>query len=307
MNTYFVRHNTGIDIDDATRSRLWKERRIAIHFPYRRWEGKLPPQDESSITPEDYTGSARSGMRKLVELANAGGYVCAQHHPHEEWMLGFVQPGSRIELLKGKWADTGSSPGRTAVLKTLRLSKVKLVDPLQYAVLQVGRPRQGTIRRWPRAGKTIENLVEGRTNEPQLSDLTPAQQELLCSEFLRLAEAASLGVPRLAHLVLPPGRTMKDIDILGVARDGKRLVAQVTFEPMPNASWKIERLQPYRDSQQAHLILFCDCPEPTLQEGVTLFPLRKAYEVFSSSTLGKAWLQGLACGGAYLGERAVAG
>src|SRR5204863_5368902 len=118
---------------------------------------------------------------------------------------------------------------------TLHLDKVRLVEPLHYAVLQVGRPRQGAIRRWLLAGRIVENLIEGRKCDLQLSDLTPAQQELLCSEFLRLPEAASLGLPHLACLVSPPGRTMKDIDIFAVAGDGKPLVAHVTFEPMPKA------------------------------------------------------------------------
>src|SRR5213596_4043336 len=127
MNTYFVRHNTSLDIDDDTRRRLWEEHRIAIHFPIRLWEehGKaceFPPQDESSINPDDYTGSAKKCMRKLVELATMGGYVCAQHHPHDEWMLGFVQPDSKIELLLGKWGGSRYQ-GRTAVLKTLHLDK----------------------------------------------------------------------------------------------------------------------------------------------------------------------------------------
>jgi hypothetical protein len=65
--------------------------------------------------------------------------------------------------------------------------------------------------------------------EPQLSDLSPSQQEILCSEFLRMPEVESRGLPRLVHLLLPPGKTMRDIDIVGTAADGKRLLAQVTF------------------------------------------------------------------------------
>ena len=145
---------------------------------------------------------------------------------------GWSDPNSKIELLNGKWGGRSGLQGRAAVLKTLRLSNVKLVDPVDYAVLAVGRPRQGTIMQWHLAGKTVENLVPGRRSKPQLSDLAPSQQEILCSEFLRLPEAASLGLPRLAHLLLPTGRTMQDIDIDGIATDAKRLLAQVTFSPL---------------------------------------------------------------------------
>lgn len=46
MNTYFIRHNTGMDIDDDTRQRLWEEYRIAIHFPWDRTGKKTNGQFE---------------------------------------------------------------------------------------------------------------------------------------------------------------------------------------------------------------------------------------------------------------------
>lgn len=289
MNTYFIRHNTGMDIDDDTRRRLWEERRIAIHFPWGR-TGKNT-KDISSIDPDDYVGSAKRCVRALVDLARAGGYVCAQHHPYTQCMLGFVRPHSKVELFKGKWGDRNDRQGRTAVLKTLRLSKVRLVEPLDFAILHIGRPRQGTIMRWHLAGKTVENLVEGRRVRPQLSDLSHDQQEILCSEFLRLPKAEKLGLPGLAHLIVPTGRTRPDIDIDGITTDGKRLLAQVTFAPLPSVMWKIDRLLPYRDPKRAHLLLFCDCTDQTKEDGVTIFPIQKAYDIFTSTRLGRIWLR----------------
>src|SRR5438552_3439186 len=116
MNTYFVRHNIGIDINDETRGRLWKERRIAIHYPHEK-NGKLKQRDNSSLDANDYVGSAKRCMRKLLELAEQGGYVCAQHHPQPQWMLGLVRPNSRVELVRGTWGDRSGLEGRTAILK----------------------------------------------------------------------------------------------------------------------------------------------------------------------------------------------
>jgi hypothetical protein len=96
-------------------------------------------------------------------------------------MLGFVKPGTKIQLFEGTWGDINGLQGRTAILKTLQLTKVKLIQPLDCAVLLVGRPRQGTIMRWPSAGKTVENIVEGRSSKVQLSDLHYSQHEILCS------------------------------------------------------------------------------------------------------------------------------
>lgn len=288
MDTYFVRHNLGMDIDNDTRRRLWNERRIAIHFPWDRY-GKRR-RDSSSLNPGDYKGSAQRGIKALAALSENGGYVYAEHHGQTQAMLGFIPPGSRIELLKGKWGNRYGRRGRTAILKTLRLKNVKLVDALDYAVLAVGRPRQGTIMRWHLARTTVENLVEGRRSKPRLSDLSPRQQEILCSEFLRLPGSKSRGLPRLAHLLLPTGRTMRDIDFIGVDVTGKQVLAQVTFAALAAVKWKLERLQRYRDRSRARLILFCDCKRPTEEDGVTIFPIVEAYRIFIGTSSGKKWL-----------------
>jgi hypothetical protein len=290
MNTYFVRHNIGIDIDDQTRSRLWRERRIAMHYPHDKNE-KLHQRDNSSLDTDDYVGKGKQCVKTLLELAEQGGYVCAQHHPQPEWMLGVVRPNSRIELVRGTWGDRSGLEGRTAIVKTLRLSNVKFVDPLDYARLSVGRPRQGTIVQWHLVGKTVEHLVRGRRSKPELSDLLPRQQEIFCSEFLRLPQAASQGLPRLAQLLLPTGHTMRDIDIIGIATDGKMLLAQVTFLPLESATGKIERLLPHRDAKRRHLLFFCDCEGRTDQDGISIFPIRHAYNTFTSTVDGRLWLR----------------
>jgi hypothetical protein len=37
------------------------------------------------------------------------------------------------------------------------------------------------------------------------------EHESMCAEFLRLPAAEREGLPRLVHLLLPVGRTMKDV------------------------------------------------------------------------------------------------
>lgn len=288
MQTYFIRHTADLDVDDDTRTRLWEERRIAIHYPHDK-HVKLAESDNASTDPTDYQGVARTYVERLLELATEGGYVCAQHYPKSQWMLGLVPPGSSIELLQGTWGDANDLGGRPAILKTLPLQNVTIVSPLDYAVLQAGRPRQGTINRWPSAKCAVQNLVEGIQNQPALQNLSPAQQEIMCSEFLRLAATQTLGLPRLAHLALPPGRTMRDLDILATADDGKKLLAQVTFAPLATSAWKLDRLKAYGD-QNVHLILFCDCPQKESIEGVTIFPIAEVFKLFNATPSGRASL-----------------
>jgi len=289
MNTYFIRHTADMDIADDTRRYLWDQRRIAIHFPEDSSGNK--DKDSSKLDAESYSGSARKAMRAMAALAQSGGYVCGRYFPpYEDYLVGFVEPKSKIELVEGHWGKKWGLEGRLAVLKTLQLTRVKIVKPADYAVIMVGRPRQGTIMKWPNAGKTIENIVEERRSPPSLSDLSAAQQEIMCSEFMRLPEAAELGLPSLARLLLPVGRTMKDIDIAGLAPDGSRILAQVTYQRIANCQWKLDRLITYRDAGIRHLVFFCGCDSAETRGGVLIFPIQKAFEIFSASPLGKQWL-----------------
>ncbi|MFY9233187.1 MAG: hypothetical protein WAO58_01880 [Fimbriimonadaceae bacterium] len=289
MNTYFARHTIEIDIDGDTRASLWDQRKVAIHFPDAlvQW----PEEDSTSLDLKDYVGCrGMRAMKALVELAQSGGYVCADHYPHKEVLVGVVEPGTPIELVHGKWGNRNNWAGRAAVLKTLQLTRTSVVEPSAHAVILVGRPRQGTLMKWPRAGKVIENIVEGRTDGCSLSDLSPDQQEIICSEFLRTPDAAAMGLPTLARLLLPVGRTMKDIDIAGLASDGSRIYAQVTFSGGKTSLNKINKLRDYA-AGRCHLILFCECEKPTMWGSIHAIPLSLVYDSFCESDLGAAWLR----------------
>jgi hypothetical protein len=286
MKTYFARHTRKLYIDEDTRRMLWESRRIAIHYPDDK--NGLPEEDNSSTNPDDYKGSGRKALRALVEIADNGGYVCAQHHGYDEVQIGKVKPGSKIELLYGKWGP--GFEGRTAILKSLQLLEVKLVKPSDYASILVGRPRQGTLMRWPSAGALIENLVENKINVPELASLSFDQQEILCSEFLRLPEAVNLGLPTLANLILPVGRTMKDLDLIALATDGKPIFAQVTYSDVNQVDWKLKRLLKYSDPNGCHLLLFCNSSEIIHRSGVTIIPLERVFKLFTETESGSKWL-----------------
>ncbi|MGH8092272.1 MAG: hypothetical protein ACREIF_02200 [Chthoniobacterales bacterium] len=290
MNTYFIRHTADMDIDDQTRRYLWDERKIAIHFPHD--DSGNREKDSRELAPERYSGSARKAMRALTALADSGGYVCGRYFPpYEDCLVGFVEPNSQIELVEGRWGKKWGLEGRVAVLKTLPLTRTKIVKPTDCAVIMVGRPRQGTIMKWTSAVKTIENIVEGRRSAPAVIDLFVAQQEIMCSEVMRLPAAVEVGLPSLACLLLPVGRTMKDIDIAGLTAAGRKILAQVTYAPLANCQAKLDRLVAHKDPATTDLVFFCDCDSVETREGALIFPIQKAFDMFSSSTLGKEWLR----------------
>ncbi|OFW39782.1 MAG: hypothetical protein A3J28_09015 [Acidobacteria bacterium RIFCSPLOWO2_12_FULL_60_22] len=289
MQTYFIRHTQKQDIDDDTRERLWKSRKIAVHFPHEKSGRKNT--DTTSLNPEDYKVSDRKAIRALLELAANGGYVCAQYHGHYgEVLVGRIEPRTKVELLRGKWGDLHGLKGRTAILKALPLRNAKVVRTVDYPVMFVGQPRQGTLMRWHVIGAAVQNIIEGRKETFSFASLMPAHQEILCSEFLRLPEAAGWRLPTLAHLILPLGRTMKDIDIFGLATDGKRILAQVTFANREKSIWKLKKLNTYANVD-CHLIMFCQTDNQEFIGRVHIVPIEKVFDFFRSFETGRKWRQ----------------
>jgi hypothetical protein len=291
MDTYFIRHTESIDIDEKTRERIWKERRIAIHFPGKA-NGKLGRQDNVSSDPDDYSPKrGRKQMRALAELARTGGFVCAEHYGHKRCMLGLVKPKSKIELMRGHWGTRNGMPGKVAVLKTLKLHKIKMVHPTESAAFLAGRPRMGTISPWYSVGKLIGSIVNREVIKPSLELLLPPQQEVMCGEFLRTIDSTRLNLPQMTQLLLPVGGTLRDVDIWGIDENGNEVIAQVTYRSPENCDKKIKALRKHRVSKGGKLILFCKCSKLENRDGVLIVPLRLVYEKFTSTPSGKLWLK----------------
>ena len=290
--TYFIRHTADLDIDDKTRDRLWNENKIAIHFPHYADNRNIERhRDNSSLDPKDYRPRDAGVIARLLELAKNGGYVCAEYFPRNECLVGYIRPNSKIELVRGSWGTLNDLEGREAILKSLKVTKPRIIPEASLATILVGRPIRGTISRWPNAKAAIRNIVEGKAVEPCLDLLFPYQQEIMCSEFLRTADAENLGVPRMVYLLLPVGRTMKDLDICGITANGKRVLAQVTYRKLEDAQGKLAKLTEYRADPGDTLILFCRSEVQTEREQVKVVPLDTVYEQFTSSRGGRAWLK----------------
>jgi hypothetical protein len=87
MDTYFIRHTNELDIDAATRRRIWDDRRIAIHFP-RKKDGEPHKRDNQSLELDDFPRREQRAMRALKRLAEDIGYVCAEYFQHSECVKG---------------------------------------------------------------------------------------------------------------------------------------------------------------------------------------------------------------------------
>jgi hypothetical protein len=159
MNTYYARHTWRMDVDKATRESIFEGRRIAVHYP-KHSDGLLHDKDIRSKNPDDHDSRGRRALNALNSLATAGGYVLAEYHSQDEVLIGYITPGTEILFLEGKWGDLHKLSGRTAVLKTLQMDRVKKIFIADATVLLAARPRQGTLMKWPRARTMVQNRLK---------------------------------------------------------------------------------------------------------------------------------------------------
>lgn len=273
MYSYFIRHTPALLVADEDLEQLWEEDRIAVHYPDT--GSRREEEDNRSLDPADYEGRGRTAMRYLQDMANNGGYIWAESFVSNNGAakVGKVEPGTPIELREARWKLRGRTDhdnrrdGDTAVLKTLQLSRPQVVSRHEQVGLRAGRPRQGTIARW-NVGTRLEALVEGKTPEAEWANLSTAQQEAACAEFLRSPPENS-DIPRLHRLLLPVGRTLQDIDLHGVAEDGREIFAQVTYHSRnsSDARAKVSALKAY-SGRDAHLVFFCRGEGSETEEGI---------------------------------------
>ncbi|UYG06844.1 hypothetical protein [Halomonas sp. M4R1S46] len=290
MKTYFIRHSSELDIDQAMLKHMWDEQYAGIHYPHDR-HGSLLEEDNASLDPEDYVSSGRSSLSILKNLGDEGGYVYSTYRGIPGAKLGVVRPGSQIQLLRGTWGKKHSLQGREAVLKVIRLDKVINLSATESLPLSTVQPRQGTICQWHKINKRVQALLEGESSGG-VDSLTPDLQEVMCMEFLRTSAAAEAGLPVLQSTLAPIGRTMPDVDIFGLSPTGQPVVAQVTYHTLEQSkrNGKLGKLDAY-DRDGAETILFCRCDAPSKVGDHLVFPLGEVYRSFcEGSSEGKAWL-----------------
>jgi hypothetical protein len=110
---------------------------------------------------------------------------------------------------------------------------------------------QGTLYQWKAIGDKISRYVRKEKMQPSWSWLTVPEQETVCAEYLRSSEVPEK--MRVAHLLLPVGRTLRDVDIFGITSEGRELFVQVTFSNETDLlAAKIDAL---RSHDGKHLVL----------------------------------------------------
>lgn len=286
MKSFFVRHTERLSVRDEDLQRLWSQNKLAIHYPDR-LDGDKSVDNDSKL-PEDYPNknpNARSPMRALKELADNGGYVWVESRIEPQIAkVGIVSPQD-IELFPATWTSNAKYREREdtkAILKAVKFNKKRTIRVGEAVGLRAGKPRQGTIVRWHKCGKRLADLVEGNDPRTEWENLSTEQQEAVCAEFLRHHGGHHGGEHlRLDFLLLPVGRTLKDVDIYGLDASGSELFAQITYRKPDDGPFKdkLEKLTQYTNANRnTKLVFFCDCTDATKEKGVHFIPVDRGQD-----------------------------
>lgn len=202
---YFIRH---LWSEGAGPSEFLKSKGLfGIHYV----------SEPRSVRPEDYTGDAKRILTALHEIS-PDDLICSSFN--EEFLeVGPLDKEFGIQLLDYSFDD-----GSVWVLKVGRHNqkKKKRFYFSKYPMLLAAMPRQGTFGKWHLMRDQVLSAYHTGQIEFRYTALAPAQIEALCTSYL-------YNSGRLVCQSLPSGRTLKDIDIVGLDQSGRRILAQVTF------------------------------------------------------------------------------
>lgn len=238
---YFIRHTNALEISTGDFQQLCDDQMIGIHF-----NSNFKNNENDLLNPKFYGGSGRTAMNYLYEIAKNGAYIWCDYSPLNISIIGKVDPSSKVTLRRFRpIKDKHWFKHDTLYLKCLKLTQIKKISNASLLYLKARKPQQGTLVRWHKSYGKIERILNGNNRIESWSDLTPDQQEVLVYEYLSKTE--SLGDFRINTLLMPIGRTLKDVDIFGVNKNGAKIFCQVTNYGKERV--KIEALERYKDEK----------------------------------------------------------
>lgn len=245
--------------------RLWDEGKIAIHFE------DLPSTDEHNYNPP-----GRKALKRLKDYCNTGAIVGASYAGKSKDMLvGEIPPKSEVKLLDFKKED-----GSSGWLKTVNLDNWHIVNIYQYPVLFSTRPRSVTLWSWDSVQEVLDSAIKGTAVPMKVKSLAPAQLEVLCYQYL-------LKHKLIYGLLWPIGRTLPDLDIVGLDSSGDYVASQVTQSSSPQETKeKIERLAKY-SAEHVKLYFFGAIPNFNPDEVTSGIKYISIEDVFSDMRSGE--------------------
>lgn len=227
MKAIFIRHK--LTSTPEILKEWWDKRIVALHY-----------EDIPSTDPEDYKSQGKKALRRLWKYCATGAIVGATYRDLKpsEMLIGEILPGSAVKITQYD----------NLIYKTVQLENVQEISYRDFPLLSAIQP-QGAITGWPSAQTYLEAILGKNPIPWSVHSLHPAQLEIICYEFLKMQ-----GV--IKALLMPIGRTLRDVDIYGLGENGKGVVAQVTHNTnRREIAQKIELLREFY-SEDSVLIFF---------------------------------------------------
>ena len=149
--------------------------------------------------------------------------------------MGLIKKGTPIEV--ETFEATADSPAFKLYCLTMKSAfcnpsldhgrRTNMLDPSRFPWLLSIVPQQITISPVYKRRESIYGIYYGKISKPELQFLEESEMERLCTEWLRSEYAPE--EYRLAYLLLRVGGNYPQVDILGDNREGKRVIAQVSY------------------------------------------------------------------------------
>ncbi len=255
MKAVFIRHKqfaTSEILQD-----LWNRREIALHYA-----------DIRSTNPDDYEHAGKVALLRLHGYCQAGAIVAASYRQVVPGIIlvGIIPPGSQIS-----WTDRY---GESFIYKVVQLQNVKEVSLIDYPILGAIQPIKGAISGWPSAQAILNSIVNDLPIEPAVHNLSPAQLEVICYEYLQMKAI-------LNALLMPIGRNLLDIDIVGMGDEGRKIFAQVSFT-MEQVGRKLQLLREYK-STATDLYYFGPRSQEISEPDIRFIPIETVFEALQNS------------------------
>jgi len=180
-----------------------------------------------------------------------------EYRNHPSCLVGKVVAGTPIEIHRDKWREA-DRPGREAVLKKLALVDAREIGPSECIALRGRAPSRNHLSMVEYRGTSeIRCGSAGSARRVRRSHSRPTRGDV--QRVLAHPYAERFSLPRLETLLMPVGRTMKDVDIYGLTAARREIFAQVTYHPREDAAAKRAVLDSYA-TKHRYTILFCRAP-----------------------------------------------
>lgn len=271
MEAIFIRHKIGHELKATTEilkiteilNKWWKEGVIAIHF-----------ENLASSNPEDYKSAGRKALTKLNHYCESGAFVGADFRTiHKDAMLvGEIAPHSKVEFERANGE----------IYKVVQLKNPRKVLYSDYPLLLGIQPRQGTITGWPSVKNYLSAIIKGDKIPFDVGSLIPHQLEVICYEYLR-----SKGI--IDVLLMPIGRTLKDVDVWALDNKGFQVLAQVTHSKSnKDVSKKIDNLKQHKSADNK-LIFFGPMSTNIQDEDILFVSIESVFDTLSSDKTASSY------------------